>query len=308
MKNIHSLIHQQIISAQKCSRCCMPLGYPGVEFHNWNEQLLCDECYSLINNEPNRIKITEKFLKLIQEIKGTGKPYDAIFAYSGGKDSTVALYSAVKEFGLKVLVLNYDNGFKGKQVIENIHCVIDDLGVDFFQIKSTTSHTIVEDIDKGILPCGRCSALKVIYPKVASTFNVKYVITGIEAMVNNEVIRDRGSFFQLNWPAALNWDKDEINRRIISTPWKDPGYGLFDTDCFCPSIAIEKIYNTGSYTNFDMYMGALEQHVVPYYSRLVRYGAISQKEFFDIIGGNLSTSDSVKNEFSEIRKKILSKK
>lgn len=287
----------KIQSSLKCERCCIPLGYPGISFINQGGKLLCKECHDLINNEPDRDAISSHAKELFANIKGTGEQYDAIFAYSGGKDSTAALYSVVKEFGINVLVFNYDNGFKGKKVVENIRNVISDLGLDYYQIKSTTRKTIIEDLEHNILPCGRCSALKLLYPKISSIFNVKYIITGIECIVNNEAIRDRGTFYQINWPAALNWSKEEINSRIKNTVWVDPQYGIFDSDCLCPSIAIESIYKDCENPNFDMYMGKFESHVVPYYSRLVRYGAISKGEFYDIMCSNLSTTDTVKKEF-----------
>lgn len=301
--NKHTVI-QRILTAKKCSRCCVPIGYPGVSFHETNNKILCDDCWALEGNELDRTEICNNTIKLLAELSKKDKPYDAIFAYSGGKDSTVALYSAVKEFGLKVLVFNYDNGFKGRLVLDNIRNVIDDLRVDFYQIKSTTSYTILEDINNFVFPCGRCSALKKIYPQISSYFNVKYIITGIECIFNNEAIRDRGTFFQINLPAALNWSKSDINERIKQTPWKNPNYGLFDTDCMCPSIAIEKMYMREGYSNFDMYMGLLEQRVVPYFSRLVRYGALTKDEFYSIICGDLSTQEDVKQEFSSIASNI----
>lgn len=297
-------IIDRILSVAKCERCCIPVGYPGISFSRVGGRILCEECQRLQHKEPDRAAIKKETLQIIDSIRNSGEFYDAIFAYSGGKDSTTALYSAVKEYGLKVLVFNYDNGFKGDPVKENIQRVVNDLGTDFYQIKSTTSHTIAEDIANNVLPCGRCSALKHLYPRIASLFHVKYILTGIECLFNDEAIRDRGTFFQINWPAALNWSKDDINERIKHLPWKDPEYGLFDSDCLCPNIAIEKFYCNGEYTNYDMYMGVLEQHIVPYYARLVRYGAITKEEFYRIICGDLATKDSVKQEFQDIVSRI----
>lgn len=299
----HSII-QRILTAKKCSRCCLPFGYPGTSFHDMGDKILCNDCWKLEQSKLDRTEISNNTKKLLAGLRNSGEQYDAIFAYSGGKDSTAALYSAVKEFGLRVLVFNYDNGFKGKKVIDNIKKVIDDLGLDFYQIKSSTSYTILEDIKNYTFPCGRCSALKILYPQIASVFHVNYIITGIECVFNNEVIRDRGTFYQINLPAALNWNKGDINERIKQTPWENPHYGLFDTDCMCPSIALEKMYHRDGYSNYSMYMGLLEQHVVPYYSRLVRYGALTKDEFYSIICGDLSTREEVKQEFRLIANKI----
>ncbi len=288
---------------KRCSHCCIPVGYPGFHFIESGHQILCNECLEYLSktkNQLNRELIAEETHNLINSIRNPSARYDAIFAYSGGKDSTAALYSAILEYKLRLLVFNFDNGFKGSAVEKNIHNVIKDLNLDFYQIKSQTSYTIIEDIQNNIFPCGRCSALKFLYPELSKTFDIKYIITGIECVFNNEVIRDRGTFYQINWPAAFNWSKEEINRRVSETPWEDPGYGVFDSDCLCPSIALEKIYSNSDNANMDMYYGKKEQHIVPYYSRLVRFGTITQEDFYRIIGSNLETSEKVKSEFQNI--------
>lgn len=307
--NKKELLKQQLMTLEKCQQCCVPVGYPNVSFIKNNDSILCSECSSLLSGKSiNRVEETRKFLDIIKNIKDTDNKYHAVFAYSGGKDSTVALYSAVKEYKLKLLVYNFDNGFKGERVKQNINSVISDLNVDFYQTRSTTSDTIIQDINNSIIPCGRCSSLKRIYPELAKMFNVQYIITGIESVFNNEVIRDRGTFYQINWPAALNWTKKEIDERIKAIPWKNPNYGVFDSDCLCPIISLRKIYMSSQTPNIDMYYGKKEQHVVPYYSRLLRYGAITKDEFFEIICSELIIEDSLIFEYSRIAKRICDAK
>lgn len=292
----------QLVNIEQCEICCTPVGYPNVIFHRNNGRTLCANCYKMIKEEKiDREYEKNNFLKLLDSIKNTDKRYHAIFAYSGGKDSTVALYSAIKDFGLKLLVFNFDNGFKGERVINNINNVIRDLNVDFYQIKSQTRYTIIQDINNSIFPCGRCSSLKTLYPMLTKMFDVKYVITGIECVYNNEVIRNRGTFYQINWPAVFNWSKNDIESRIKNIPWEDPNYGPFDSDCLCPIIALRKIYGSSVSPNLDLYYGKKEQHVVPYYARLVRYGAISKADFYKIICTNLIVdNECLKEEFEKI--------
>lgn len=302
MKN--RLTISQLEKIDKCHVCCIPVGYPGMTFINDNGQILCSECCDKIRmGQLNRETEKNNFLKLLPSIKATSNRYHAVFAYSGGKDSTVALYSAIKDYGLKLLVFNFDNGFKGERVINNIRNVINDLNVDFYQIKSQTSHTITQDINKSIFPCGRCSSLRQLYPMLSQMFDVKYIITGIESVFNNEVIRNRGTYYQVNWPAVFNWDKKYIENRIKDTPWVDPGYGPFDSDCLCPMVALKKIYSSSVSPNIDMYYGKREQHVVPYYARLLRYGAISKDDFYRIICTNLNADDGVMKEYERISNK-----
>lgn len=289
---------------KKCEKCCIPVDYPKINFKENNGKFYCEECFNLINSDFNREELTVKSKKIIDKIKNNGSNYDAIFAYSGGKDSTAALYSAVNDYKLNLLVFNFDNGYKGEKVKQNINNVVNDLNVDFYQIKSKTSYTISDDISKKIMPCGRCSSLRKIYPELCERFNVKYIITGIECVFNNEVIRDRGTYYQINWPAALNWNKNDINKIVINTPWKDPGYNNFDSDCLAPGIALQKIYNYEN-SNFDMYMGKKEQHVVPYYARLVRYGYLTKQQFFDFINLPIKSSDEAILEYEKISKEII---
>ena len=56
--------------------------------------------------------------------------YDCIVPFSGGKDSTWALYYLVKEYGIKPLVVRFDHGFLRPNLEENVKRTIRKLGVD----------------------------------------------------------------------------------------------------------------------------------------------------------------------------------
>ena len=78
--------------------------------------------------------------KLLEKYHGKGDSYDCIVPISGGKDSTYVLYSAVKEFGMRALALNYDSGFATDQAKRNLEKAIESLQVDFVRI--TSKHDI----------------------------------------------------------------------------------------------------------------------------------------------------------------------
>lgn len=83
----------------------------------------------------------------------------------------------------------------------------------------------------------------------------------------------------------------DIDSIINDTPWKDPGYNNFDSDCIAPGLALEKIYSNSRTPNLDMYYGKKEQHVTPYYCRLVRYGYMTKKDFYNFMNLPIISSE-----------------
>jgi N-acetyl sugar amidotransferase len=76
----------------------------------------------------------EKDLNLsLEKIKqaGRGKAYDCILGVSGGVDSTYLAYLA-KEWGLRPLVVHFDNGWNSELAVNNIQNIVDKLGYHLF--------------------------------------------------------------------------------------------------------------------------------------------------------------------------------
>jgi N-acetyl sugar amidotransferase len=71
----------------------------------------------------------------IEKIKanGKGKKYDCITGVSGGVDSTYLVYLA-KQYGLRVLVVHFDNGWNSEIAVKNIENIIDKLGFDLYTL------------------------------------------------------------------------------------------------------------------------------------------------------------------------------
>ena len=64
--------------------------------------------------------------------RNKNKKYDAIVAFSGGKDSVYALFLAKKKYGLRPVAVTGDNGLLTQRAIDNMKLVTDKLGVDHF--------------------------------------------------------------------------------------------------------------------------------------------------------------------------------
>ena len=114
-----------------CSNCVLPETFPGIRF---NENGVCQHClrYEKVSEERHletKSRYRMKFGELTEKIKGRGT-YDALMAYSGGKDSTYTLRYLTQEAGLKVLSITFDNGFLSPAAFKNIGNVTSALNVD----------------------------------------------------------------------------------------------------------------------------------------------------------------------------------
>lgn len=65
--------------------------------------------------------------------KGHGRKYDCLVGISGGEDSSVLLYLAVKVWKLRVLVLHINNRTNRPQATNNIQILRDNLNVNFIE-------------------------------------------------------------------------------------------------------------------------------------------------------------------------------
>lgn len=119
-----------------CNNCILPATYPGIKF---DEQGICNYCRreeALLQKSPEkkgqyRLKLDE----LVRNTKGRHFGYDAIAAYSGGKDSSYTLKLLRERYDLRILALTLDNHFVAPQAWNNIKTVTDILGIDHMTCK-----------------------------------------------------------------------------------------------------------------------------------------------------------------------------
>lgn len=73
-----------------------------------NGALLCSACKAEPTTGPDRAALQKEWEGYVERMKAErvrlSRRYDAAMAYSGGKESTAALYLCVKEYGLEILV------------------------------------------------------------------------------------------------------------------------------------------------------------------------------------------------------------
>ena len=104
----------------------------------FDERGVCEYC----NNFESTIKPSwhtgergkeqlRKLSHLIRKDKGS-KDFDCIIGLSGGLDSSYVAHLAVKEMGLKPLLVHVDAGWNTEQAVGNIKKLVDGLGLDLY--------------------------------------------------------------------------------------------------------------------------------------------------------------------------------
>jgi tRNA(Ile)-lysidine synthase TilS/MesJ len=143
-----------------CSRCVLPDSFPGIRFDDVGVCNYCHQGESRISRlSIEKAKYLQKFLNLIAQLKEPSDTqpgicsglsdhlnqpnhftqlsrfsYDALMAYSGGKDSTYTLKLLRRNFNLRVLAITFNHGFVSEQALKNIHTVMRTLGVDHLMV------------------------------------------------------------------------------------------------------------------------------------------------------------------------------
>jgi hypothetical protein len=119
-----------------CSRCILPETFPGIRF---DPSGICNHCRQeeavLSKKVVKKEEYRKKLDTLIEGIKGKSPAYDAIMAYSGGKDSSYTLKLLRERYGLRILAVLFDNHFVSPVSWENIQTVTDRLDIDLIRFR-----------------------------------------------------------------------------------------------------------------------------------------------------------------------------
>lgn len=171
---------------QICTHCIMDTSHsPEISFNN---EGVCSFCQLFEVFEKNTLKKIDKKLEFenaIQLMKkeGKGKDYDCMLGLSGGVDSS---YLALKlhEFGLRVLLVQLDNGWNTEMSTNNIQLIADKCNFDL--ITYVINWEEFRDIQKSFLMASvrnlEAPSDHAIFATIYNTaikHNIKYVISGV---------------------------------------------------------------------------------------------------------------------------------
>lgn len=178
-KNLPFFYHQ-------CKRCVMDnINDPDIWFDKNGNCNYCNEYFT--STESAAIKKAlkgENLNQLIQKIKeeGKGKKYDCIAGVSGGADSMYVVHLLL-QYGLRPLVVHYDNGWNSELAVKNIELMLNKLNIDL--------HTYVNDweefkdiqlafIKASVIDIELVTDQAIIAAlyKLSKKNNIKYVFTG----------------------------------------------------------------------------------------------------------------------------------
>lgn len=216
-----------------CHRCILPVTFPGIKF---DDQGICNHCRrkesTMANTSDRKEKYRRRLEQLVKEIKNKAPVYDAIMAYSGGKDSSYTLKLIKERYNLRLLALTFDNHFISPTAMENIKKVTDVLGIDHICFrppwpfaKELFMLTAREDIFpapsllRASSICTACIGIvKSLILKTALEMSIPLVVFGWspgQAPIQSAVLKTNRALIRQNQLALSNAFPHEIKRQMV---------------------------------------------------------------------------------------------
>ncbi len=197
----------------QCNKCVLDTTVSDI---NFDEHGVCNYCYNFQRLAEITIfrpieQRTRELNVMIDRIKkaGLNKPYDCLLGVSGGVDSSFLAYKA-KEWGLRPLIVHFDNGWNSELAVKNIETILKKLQFDFRTYVMDWEE--FKDIQLSYL---RSSVVDIEVPtdhfifgslyRIAAKNNIQYILSG--ANISTEGINPR--------PWIFSPKTDLVNLRAI---------------------------------------------------------------------------------------------
>jgi len=228
-----------------CQRCILPETFPGIKF---DDQDVCNHCRreesTLAKAPEKKAQYRDRLDQLIRDVKEKAFTYDAIMAYSGGKDSSYTLKLLRQRYDLRMLALTFDNHFVSPAAWENIKKVTDVLAVDHIHFrppwpmaKKLFSLTAKEDIFpeptllRASAICTACIGLvKSLVLKTALEMSIPLVAFGWspgQAPIQSAIMKTNPAFIRPNQSAFKKAFPSEISRDMNQYFIPDTYYEIY---------------------------------------------------------------------------------
>jgi tRNA(Ile)-lysidine synthase TilS/MesJ len=166
-------------STRSCIRCLLPDTMPGLGLDPSGKCRFCRNAPSAKEMQAERIVLRKEMDDVIARLRGA-KPYEAVVAFSGGKDSSYTLKLLVETYGMRVIAVTIDNGFLGAGTMDNCRAVCGSLGVD---------HVLFTP-DKGFMQSlYRRSAVDETLHSAAASKRASSICSSCIAMINTHMLQ-----------------------------------------------------------------------------------------------------------------------
>ena len=194
-----------------CTNCVMDTTDPGITFDSTG---VCDYCHNYRQNiQPVLVKryadpsVLESISKTIQG-RHNGK-YDCIIGLSGGLDSSYAAHVAIKQMGLRPLLLHVDAGWNTDQAVSNIACLVD--GLDLPLHTEVVNWDEFKDLQRSLFYSG-IPDLDIVQDTAFFSALYKYATAnGIRSVITGGNYTTEGCREPIEWGAYPGIDKTLIS-------------------------------------------------------------------------------------------------
>lgn len=194
---------------RQCSLSVMDnIADPDITF---DDKGICNYYYEYLEIAKNNLFSLEEGKKKLQllinkiKLEGKNKKYDCITGVSGGVDSSYLVYMA-KKWGLRPLLVHFDNGWNTEIAVKNINNLVGYTGFDLYTL--VVNWEEFRDLQKSYL---KASVVDIEVPtdhaisgtlqKLAAKFNVKYILSGnnivSEAILPTSWVFNKGDHINL---------------------------------------------------------------------------------------------------------------
>ena len=181
----YKIVADKLVDHTECSVCLFDASMAKIL-----DDGRCEYCHL---QEQLRNQAREPFANVVDRIKakGKGKKYDCLVGISGGEDSSCLLYLAVQVWGLRPLVIHFDNHWNVPEANNNIDVLIKHLGVDF--IRYYTNKKEYDTLTDSLLWAGVCDADISNDVCMARYMDLTCKQYGIKYILNGHSFREEGS-------------------------------------------------------------------------------------------------------------------
>lgn len=280
-----------------------------VKIHNDGR---CDLCH--LQDSLREASNMDDFWGVISEIKakGEGKRYDCLIGISGGEDSSLLLYLAVKIWGLRPLAIHFNNRWNRPVADQNMQLLVSHLNVNYIEYKVDQQE--YQDLGDALLKAGvpDCDThndivmSKLMY-KAAKDHGIKYILNGhsfreegsspkawslIDTTYLNDIYKTFTGDYLKNYPLLTIWD--QIWGAIIGIRQIRPfHYGSHARQTMLAEMRKIGYQDYGGKHNENIYTAFIGNYVLPkkfgidkrvtYLSAQIREGKFSKREAENIL-------------------------